>query len=255
MRVLRPLVSERAASTIHVHDLQWGLRVGRFAHIGPSSGIGRKRGALVRRRRRMAIAVPLASAAGVFIAGIVYGLHERKVAPSEATGRQWVAAAQPEAGTRLLQVDVPPVATLARLTRERHARFWQRMATLPRVPRHNEADPQIGRTEPEARSVASSEPPTNANIDPAPKRNSDTLVTAQRQGPTPGEQPHKGKVVAYVKSPLDQNGAPTNARPQRDRSAHRRVQSSIKAQLRTAFSASFSRIGEVRQGLAGRLML
>ena len=187
VRVLRPLVSERAASTIHVHDLQWGLRVGRFAHIGPSSsGMGRKRGALVRRRRRIAIAVPLASAAGVFIAGIVYGLHERKVAPSEAPSRQWVAAAQPEAGTRLLQVDVPSdqtSATLARLTRERHARFWQRMATLPRVPRHNEADPQIGRTEPETRSVASSEPPTNANIDPAPKRNSDTLVTAQRQGP------------------------------------------------------------------------
>jgi hypothetical protein len=171
----------------------------------------------------MAMAVPLASAAGVFIAGIVYGLHERKVAPS----RQSVAAAQPEAGTRLLQVDVPSdqtSATLARLTRERHARFWQRMATLPRVPRHNEADPQIGRTEPKARSVASSEPPTNANIDPAPKRNSDTLVTAQRQGPVPGEQPHKGEVAAYVKSSLDQNGAPTNARPRRDRSAHRRVQ-------------------------------
>jgi hypothetical protein len=175
----------------------------------------------------MAIAVPLASAAGVFIAGIVYGLHERKVAPSEAPSRQWVAAAQPEAGTRLLQVDVPSdqtSATLVRLTRERHARFWQRMATLPRMPRHNEADPQIGRTEPETRSVASSEPPTNANIDPAPKRNSDTLVTAQRQGPTPGEQPQTGKVAAYVKSSLDQNGAPTNARPQRNRPAHRRVQ-------------------------------
>src|SRR5262249_49903880 len=252
VRVRRPRGSVKAAPTTQVQDLRWGLRVGMFADNGPSSGKGHKAGALVHQRRRMAISVPLAGAAGIFVAGIAYCLNEHMVASGVSPSRQWVAMEQLEEGTPQLQGDTPSVQsratlTLARLTRERHVRFWQRVrVTFPRVPRNNQGDPQSELSEPETRvASASSPPPTNATPSPAPKPAFDSPATsAQNQAPTPREQPRKGKLAAYAKRALDQGGVPTSANPHAqslpDRSAkrrvHRRGQVTVKNILNMIFS-------------------
>jgi hypothetical protein len=67
--------SEKAAPTIQVHDLPWGLRVGLFAVDVPATGMGDRAGAGAP-RRRMRIRMLVASAAGISLAGFAYGLHK-----------------------------------------------------------------------------------------------------------------------------------------------------------------------------------
>ena len=233
MRVLRSRV-KNAAPTIQVHDLSWGLRLGRFAHNGPSAGMGRKRGLLVRLRRRIAISMPLAGAAGIFVAGIIYGLYEHTVESSNSPSHQWIAVSRPEVGTPQLPVDAPSgqARMLARPTRDRHARIWQRVGvTFPRVPRHHEAERQFALAEPAARlASASRPPPTSAGSIPVSRLALNAPATAaQPQSFTRSEHPPKGKMAATARRVLDQNGVPTSANPhappKRDRSARRRVHS------------------------------
>src|SRR5262245_39821511 len=78
----------KAAPTIQIHDLPWGLRVGLFADNDPATG--NKRGALVRRYRRMARSMRVAGAAGIFFVGIVYV----PVASSDSPSGEWNALAR-----------------------------------------------------------------------------------------------------------------------------------------------------------------
>jgi len=184
----------KAAPTIQVHDLPWGLRVGLFAENGPATG--NKRGTLVPRRRRMAISMALAGAAGICVAGIVYGLVDRPlkvpVASSDLPSREWIALARVDWDTPQLQV----------------APSGQTNETL-------------------VRQLSSSET-SSANFSPAPGSTSDTqVIAAQHQSPTSIKRLRKRRKIAYAKRAVVQNGVPTrihrHVQPQRDRSDHRRV--------------------------------
>jgi hypothetical protein len=211
---MRPRRSEKAESTIQVQHLRWGLRIGMFADNGPSTGLGHKPGAQVRRSRSRVIATSLAGAAGVFVAGIVYGLVYGLLKDTVASGgspsREGVASVQPEVGTPQRRVRV----------------------AFPQVPRHNEADPQIKWSEPETRvaraSSATSPPPTRVSFIPVSGLAFDAPVTpTQPRSLKSREQPRSGKIAAFAKRALDQSGVPTSAKPgaqpKRDRSVRRSV--------------------------------
>jgi hypothetical protein len=184
----------KAEPTFQVQDLLWGLRVGMFAGNGPSTGKGHKVGALVPQRRSLAIAVSLAGAAGVFVAGVIYSPHRYTMASRDLPGREWVALAMPVVGTPQLQTD---------------------------------AHPKIELAEPATKlTPASSTPPTSLSFIPVSGLASDAPLTpGQPPSRTSHDQPRSG--AAFAKRALDQNGVPVGAKPlaqpKRDRSVRTRV--------------------------------
>jgi hypothetical protein len=238
--------SNKAQPAIQVRDLRWGLRVGVFADSGgPSTGTGRRMGAKPARPRRR---IQLAGAAGIFFAGSAFGLHEYMPWRSNPLGLQLQAWVQPGLGAPQLEAEAPlgqrtvglvrPLSfsqstsdhapetmprQLSQLTRERHARMWQRVRVrLPRATR-NEADPQLGPVQSETRSVPGSSPiPTSAGFSPVSGHAFDPPLTAPAS--TASEPPPIGKVASAnhaLDQPVSTNNPPSL--PQRDRSARRHM--------------------------------